>query len=244
MLDYNKVYNLSKDLSILYIEDDINFAKETSEVFSELFKKVDTVYNGENGIKSYMKYHKSNKKYYDIVITDISMPKMDGLNLIKNIYKINKSQSIIVISAHNNSENLLELVNIGIEQFLLKPLNFEKVLNTIYNCTVKLKTKPNNLKNQTTIKLSKNFTYNMKNETLYKDQTAIKLTKKELLLLKIFIENKTKISTFNEIYSKLWQEEPYMASQELLKPIISRFRKKLPENEIESIYGLGYRLIF
>lgn len=244
MLNYNKVYELTKDLNILYVEDDLNFAKETSEVFDELFDKVDMAYDGEEAITKYLKYYESNNKYYDIVITDISMPKQNGLSLIECIYKINKSQNIIVISAHNNSENLFELVNMGIEQFLLKPLDFSKVLQTIYDCALKLKNTSFYVKEKEVIILSDNFTYNKKEQILYKNQKIVKLTKKESKLLQILIKNGSKISTFNEIYSILWVNNSYVASQELLKPIISRFRKKLPENKLENLYGLGYKLSF
>lgn len=244
MLDCNEVYKFSKDLNVLYIEDDKNFSKETCELFNEFFKKVVCVYDGEAGINEYLKYYNINKEYYNLVITDISIPKKDGLELIKAIYKMNKTQSIIVISAHNNSENLLELVNIGIEQFLLKPLDFEKVLKTIYTCSLKLKNEINYTEDTNIIVLSKNFTYKEEEKALYKNEVQVKLTKKESELLEILIRNKTKISTFNEIYSILWADSPELASQELLKPIVSRFRKKLSENKLESVYALGYKLIF
>lgn len=244
MLNYNKVYELSKDLNILYVEDDLNFAKETSEVFNELFEKVDMAYNGEEAIAKYLKYYESRDKYYDIVITDISMPKQNGISLIECIYKIHKPQNIIVISAHNSSENLFELVNMGIEQFLLKPLDFNKLLQTIYDCALKLKKTSKYVNEKEVVILSDNFTYNKKEQILYKNQKIIKLTKKEFELLKILIKNGSKISTFNEIYSLLWANNPHVASQELLKPIISRFRKKLPDNKLENLYGLGYKLSF
>jgi len=244
MIDCNQVYEVSKNLTVLYIEDDKNFAKETHEFFSEFFKKVDCVSDGELGIDQYKNYHQFNQAYYDIVITDISMPKKDGLELIKHIYKLNEKQSIIVLSAHNNSENLFELVNLGIEQFLLKPLNFEKVLNTIYDCSLKLQKNKNNKEKKILIKLSEAFYYNTEENILYENQLPVKLTQKESKLLEILIKNKNKVSTFSEIYTILWSKNPDLASQELLKPIVSRLRKKLYENKLESIYGSGYKLLF
>ena len=244
MLDYIKVYELCRDLEILHIEDDMNFLKETSELFSEFFKKVDCAYDGEEGLQKYMNYYKSHEKYYDIVISDISIPKQDGIDLIKEIYKINKDQNIIILSAHNNNENLFKLVNIGIEQFLLKPLDMKKVLQTFYECSLKLNNRSVDKKEDIIIKLSENFSYNKKEQILYKNHTTIKLTKRESILLNILVKNGSKITTYNELYSVFWTDTPHLASQELLKPILSRFRKKLPENKLENIYGLGYKLIF
>lgn len=244
LIDHNKVFELTKNLNVLYIEDDINFARETTEVLEDFFKSVDCAVDGEEGLQIYKEYYNRNQAFYDIVITDISMPKMDGLALIQNIYTINKDQSIIVVSAHNNSDNLMELVNIGIEQFLLKPLEFEKVLITLYNTASKI---INNSKydiNDRKVELGENFYFDRVNSVLYDNTKEVKLTKKELLLMNLFIKNGSKISTFNEIYSVLWPKEPHLATQELLKPIISRFRKKLPQSIIENVYGLGYKLIY
>ena len=60
------------------------------------------------------------------------MPKIDGLELTKQIYKLNEKQSIIIISAHDTKEHLLEFVNLGIKQFIVKPLELDKILTTLY----------------------------------------------------------------------------------------------------------------
>jgi len=242
LINYNKVYELTNKLEILYIEDDIHFMKETVDAFEDIFAKVDIAIDGERGLLTYNEYYEKNKRYYDIVITDINMPNLDGIELIQKIYKQNESQPIIVISAYNNSDTLLKLVNIGIEQFLMKPLEYDKVLNTLYNSAKKINESIDEVETEIVI-LSDNYIFNIVTNVLSKNNENIKLTKKELLLLNLFIKNKTKISTLEEIYYLLWSDQPELASQELLKPILSRFRKKIPENIIENIYGLGYRLI-
>jgi CheY-like chemotaxis protein len=80
MIDYDKVYNETKNFTILYVEDDESFLKETTSVFTELFYKVDIATNGNEGLELYKSYLKRENIPYDIVITDISMPHMNGIN--------------------------------------------------------------------------------------------------------------------------------------------------------------------
>jgi len=246
MADFNDVYNLTKNLKVLYIEDDFNFKKETSEIFNDIFSSVTTANNGEEGLNKYKNYFTENKKYFDIVLTDLNMPKKDGLNLIKEIYEINQYQVIIVISAYNTQENLLELVNIGIEQFLTKPLKYDNMLETFIQSANKIIKNNHNDKEKksSNILLNNDYYFDTKTELLMHNNAIVKLTKKEYELMKLFIKNGSKITLFDEIYSKLWTYEPHIASQESLKPLISRLRKKIPGNTIENIYGLGYKIIF
>ena len=83
----------------------------------------------------------------------------------------------------------------------------------------------------------------MEQSLLYKNQVLIKLTKNEILLMKLFISNKTKISSYEEILNILSLHTTEFLSIDSLMPIISRFRKKIPTT-IDNIYGLGYRLNF
>ena len=242
MLDFNDVYKLTKDLNILYIEDDSNFLEETSELFKDIFSSVEVETNGIKGLDTYKSYFEKNNCYFDIVITDINMPKMDGIDLIKEIYSIHPLQCVVVISAHNTPDNLLELVNIGIEQFLVKPLQYNNMLKTFMESAKKISSQKT--EKSPLLKLSTDFTFNTESDQLFYKNSIIKLTKKEHILMNLFIKNGSKTSSLEEIYTLLWSEEPHLATPESLKPIISRLRKKIPQNTIENIYALGYKLIF
>ena len=244
MIEYNELYNQTKNLKVLYVEDDKNFQKETCEILEYFFSDVDLAYDGKDGLEKYLSYFKTNNKYYDIVITDINMPNMNGIELSKEIYKYNDQQSIIVISAHDESHYLMELVNMGIEQFLQKPIVYDKILEVLNNVSKKILSNSTDTPDATIVKLDENIIWDKKQNILFNKNEPIKLTKKELLLIKLFIKNNNSISTFDEIFDLLWEDEPQLASPETLLPIISRFRKKLPNNNIENIYGVGYRLNF
>ncbi|QSZ42033.1 response regulator [Sulfurimonas aquatica] len=113
-------------LSILYVEDDDTLREETVFLFEPFFKSIDTAVDGVDGLKKY------NDNYYDLVLTDINMPNMNGIDMINNIKEINPEQKIMAISAHNESEILIELIKAGTNSFILKPIIQNEVINALY----------------------------------------------------------------------------------------------------------------
>ena len=126
MIDFQKVINYTKDLKILYVEDDESLLQETKELFENFFKEVIIAKDGLEGLEIYK------KESFDLVFSDIKMPKMDGIELSRNIMELNSDQVIIIISAYNDADKLLSLIQIGISDFLLKPMNLEQLLKVLY----------------------------------------------------------------------------------------------------------------
>jgi YesN/AraC family two-component response regulator len=129
-MELEELKKISSDMSVLVVEDEVEIQEYIVRFLSRLFRLVDSANNGVEALEKY----KLNK--YDIVISDIKMPQMDGLTLIEKIRNINKHQSIIVSSAHNESCLLIELLNDGICGFILKPIVINKVVDTLLRvCT-------------------------------------------------------------------------------------------------------------
>lgn len=123
---------LTKDLNILYVEDEDNLRKETNSFLKTLFATADEAVDGKDGLNKYNDYFKKNKKYYDIVITDINMPNLDGIEMSKEILAKNKDQFIIVITAYNDSDRLQKIIDLGIRSFVHKPGDMDKIIAEIY----------------------------------------------------------------------------------------------------------------
>jgi YesN/AraC family two-component response regulator len=128
MVDYISLEKYAKDVSILFVEDDKEISKEMELLLQEIFSKIKIAFDGKEALEQYKIFYEENNSYPDIIITDIQMPNMNGIELIKNIYKKNPTQKIIVLSAHNESEYLIELVNLGIYRFILKPMDYNNFL--------------------------------------------------------------------------------------------------------------------
>ena len=124
-MDAKALKEITSQLSILYVEDDINLREQTSKLFGHLFKEVKTAENGQIALDILK------EQSFDLIITDINMPVMNGIELCKEIHKTDNEISIIITSAHDESNYLLELIDIGINKFILKPLDMHKMIKTL-----------------------------------------------------------------------------------------------------------------
>jgi len=128
----NEVKVQCKDLSLLYVEDDITLSAATHKIFSAFFKSITLAYNGEEGLNTYKQTH------FDMVITDIMMPIMDGKEMAKIIREIDPQQAIIVMSAYEDSKYLLDLIDIGIYKFIQKPPNLQLLAKCILSTAINI----------------------------------------------------------------------------------------------------------
>ena len=125
------MFKYTKMLNVLYVEDDAVLLKSTKKVLDNYFNKVDVAINGKNGLQMYDEYNKKNNYYYDLIITDINMPLMNGIDMSKEILDKNQMQSIIIITAYDEVEKLREAIDIGISGFIAKPIKLDKLNNII-----------------------------------------------------------------------------------------------------------------
>ena len=109
-----------RDSVALYVEDSQTIRESTAEVLGSLFRKVIVAENGQDGLDKFEKF----KDLFDIVITDIRMPELSGLEMSEKIREINKSIPIVITSAFNDTENLLDAINLKIGYYAVKPINF------------------------------------------------------------------------------------------------------------------------
>lgn len=114
-----------KQITILYAEDDLVIQKQTLGILQNLVKKVHVANCGQEAVELY------DNNSVDIIITDITMPNMSGIEFSKHVRKNNRDIPIIVISAHNDSNILIEAIEIGISRFILKPLNISDLIQVI-----------------------------------------------------------------------------------------------------------------
>ena len=223
-------------LNVLYVEDNQEHQEHSLELFENFFDNIDTASNGKEGLESYLKYYKINNSYYDVVISDMEMPIMNGIEMSKKIYNENIKQIIVIISAYNNPKYLINFINIGIYYFLLKPFKKNDMLN-IFN-QVKEKLNQNNI-----YKLSINLYYDSDTMSINYKNKQYNLTKKEHLLLNILTKSIDNIVSYDIIYYTLWEDDILKGSAKTLNPIISKLKKKLQDdNIIKNIYGIGYKI--
>ncbi len=122
----------NKDLTVLYVEDSDIVRESTLCMLEEFFSNIHWAKEGEEGLHKYEKFYRENNHYYDLIITDINMPKMNGIEMSRSILRLNEEQTILVVSAHNESDYLLRLINMGISHFILKPIEISQFQKMIF----------------------------------------------------------------------------------------------------------------
>ena len=120
------LHKFSKELDVLYVEDDESLREETQSLLKTLFKNITTAYDGEHGLQEY------NKHFFDLVISDVNMPRMNGIDMCKNIKEINPEQKVLIVSAHDESETLMSLIKTGASGFILKPMTLDNLIVSLY----------------------------------------------------------------------------------------------------------------
>ncbi len=214
------------DKKVLYAEDDEGIRKIIIEILELFFSKVVSV---ENGLKALKELSNNN---YDVLIFDVSMPKLDGIETIKKIRKTNKKIPIIILSAHTEQEYLWKVVELKITKYLAKPCDKDTFIKALEQASLEL------INFNKKIIIHENCTYNPFNKTLDLDGNSVKLSKNESKLLEYFTSHINQIVTFNKIYYYLWEFDA--PSKEAIKFIIKGLRKKIGKNIIKNIYGIGY----
>jgi len=121
------------ELNVLYVEDEEIIRTPTAKMFSNFFNKVDTAEDGAEGLKQYIDFHETTGSHYDLVISDINMPNMDGTEMSREILSLNPTQKVLIISAHNDSQRLLDLINISIRYFVMKPIIYEQMVQILFD---------------------------------------------------------------------------------------------------------------
>ncbi len=129
MIDIKLLKSIAQNISILYVEDDDDLRDSIGRYLQKIFNDVTLAVNGQNGLDCYQQNH------YDIVMTDIEMPLMNGLEMAKKIKNINSDQEIIVISAYSESTYLIDAIRLGISDYIIKPIDFNQI-NRIINKSI------------------------------------------------------------------------------------------------------------
>lgn len=112
-------------LKVLYVEDDSDIRNNTYEILSRRIESVMSASNGMEGLDIYRQFKP------DVVITDIKMPRLDGLAMVRKIRSKNPQQHIIIVSAYNETEFLAQAIELGVDSFVLKPLHWPRLYETL-----------------------------------------------------------------------------------------------------------------
>jgi signal transduction histidine kinase len=131
-MEYIKdLLSVSKDVSLLFVDDDLQFSENFQKLLATFFENITIAHDGLEGLACYKNNH------YDLIISDIQMPHLDGIAMCRQIKDENPNQLIIISSAHDDTHYLFDLINLGIDAFFVKPIQTESMLRTLYKlCSI------------------------------------------------------------------------------------------------------------
>jgi DNA-binding response OmpR family regulator len=226
----------SKNLSILIVEDHEDFRSVIVSILQPYFAIVDQASNATSAIELFEEFYDEHEAYYDIVLTDLKMPKTSGLQLSKNILKIHENQHIIVMSAYDDSQDLIDFINVGVNGFIRKP--FEE--NSFFTAIAKAVTE---IAQQSTYTLAHGYSWSTKLNILYKDEQPIKLSSSECAILEVMVKNPLQVFSKEDIYNIITTYDlDKEFSYDSVRSIIKRLRSKTYNTIITNVYGQGYRI--
>ena len=216
-----------KKLSLLYVEDDEILRKNYVSTLSLIFEEVIEANNYKNALELY------NSNTPDIILVDINLGNLSGIDLVKKIREIDLETPIVFLTAHSDNKYLLEAANLQIDGYIVKPLDLDKLQNAMKNCIKKINS-------QNIVDIDDEFTYNIINQELLQNGVEIKLGKKVNQLLKLFIQNQNITITKEMIEDELWSDKTVTDSS--IKNLIGNIRKIIGKDKIVNVLGVGWKL--
>lgn len=228
-----------KKTSILLVEDEENLHEALKLNLELEGYEVTSAYDGAAALKALQ------AEYFDLIILDVMLPEMDGINVTETVRLSNTEVPILILSAKNSSADRVLGLKKGADDYLAKPFNLEELLLRVH----KLIDKNKKLQDKSSIGNSYTFDDNLidfkAQEATTRKGQKIQLSKKETMLLKLLIENKNEVVPREKILQSVWGYNVYPTTR-TIDNFILNFRKYFEEDSrnpryFHSVRGVGYK---
>lgn len=217
--------------NILVLEDDELFSSTLEDFLTEEGFAVDLAFNGEQCLD--LNYEKK----YDLYIFDINVPKINGLDLLKQLRSSGDTTPSIFLTSYKDKDTLQQGFLNGCDDYLKKPVDLDELILRIKALLKR------NKKQFEVVLLSETLSFDPESKRVLENGTDLNISVKISDLLELFIENRGSIVTKEMIISKLWNiDEEY--SEGSIRVYINHIKKLLGKESIRNIKGIGYKVEF
>lgn len=221
-----------ENYTILYVEDEPKIQELIAKYLENYFATVYLASDGEEALEMYEEHHP------EVILLDINLPLLNGLDVARKIRQTDKWVKIIMLTAHTEQEKLLQATELKLTKYLIKPIDPKVFKETLMLLSEELTENPHVF-----VHIAPHCVWNKKEETLILDDAPVSLLDKEQRLLKLLISRKGSAVSYEDIMVDVWDDAyDKEISIDAVKILISRMRKKLPQDCITSVYGKGYTL--
>lgn len=218
-----------KNKTILLVEDEKIIRENLASMLKFFFKEVYIAIDGYDGLDKYENY------LPDIIMTDLKMPNMSGFELIEELQKRQSKSYTIIVSAHTDTDLLIKAIHNGVDRYLIKPITEDELFETFNAYFKKLeKELPQS------IELEKNMYFDLNKNQILLNEEELHLNKKETMLMKLLCSDINKTFSYEEIEYQVWGSDSMSLSA--IRSVVRDLRKKIGQDYVVNISGVGYRL--
>ena len=225
MQEYD-ILDVLSNKKVLCLEDEEAILKNICASLELFFAEVNGVTDGCEALELAL------SDAYDVLVLDISVPNIDGLEIAKKVRTINQKIPIVILSSHVEQEYLWRAVELKITRYLAKPYDKKSFIKALEDVALEL------VGRKPTLRLNDELEYDFGKKVLYINGEISHLSKSESRLLEYFLNNKNQTITYEQIFDYIWEYE--QPSKEAIKTIVKELRRKLGKDVIKNLYGVGY----
>ncbi|WP_102400338.1 response regulator transcription factor [Haloimpatiens massiliensis] len=230
-----------KNLKILIVEDDVNINNMIKESLIKEGYDIGQAFDGFEGVEKF------EDEEYHMIIMDIMMPVMDGIEAMRRIREKSKVPIIILSVKGEDSDKIIGL-GMGADDYIVKPFSVPELIARV-KCNIRRAIYYNETENSKENRIYQygDVKFDMNNYTVTKSGKELTLTAKEMKILKLFFENPNRVFTKVQIYNSVWGEE-FLSDYNTVTVHMRRLRSKIEDDSnkpklIETVWGIGYKLI-
>ena len=217
-------------MRILVVEDDTNLNRQIKDALPEAGYAVDVAFDGEEG------HFLGDTEPYDAVVLDIGLPQMDGLSVLEEWRRNGRTMPVLLLTARDRWSDKVQGIDAGADDYVAKPFHMEEVLARLRALVRRAAGHSSNEITAGPVRLD------VKAGKVTVDGHAVKLTSHELRLLSYLMHHKGKVISRTELTEHLYDQD-FDRDSNTIEVFVGRLRKKLPEEVIQTVRGLGYQIL-
>lgn len=222
-----------QEIDILFVEDEEAIRQNYVLYLKRHFRKVYEAGDGQEAYNLYLQYKPQ------ILIVDINLPKMSGLELVGRIRQSDHASKVIMLTAYSDTEYLLEATELKLTKYLIKPVAREELAEALKLAIRELS--QFNVSSKIQIALKEHFVWDYDKKELLHKNAQVLLTNKERKVLSLLLSYPGKTFTYDTIIFEVWYDTEDDRI-DALKTIIKNLRKKLPSDSLKNLFGVGYKM--
>lgn len=217
-------------MRVLVVEDDTDLNRQLVTALGDAGYAVDTAFDGEEA------YYLGDTEPYDLVVLDIGLPKMDGISILEQWRRSDKKMPVIILTARDRWSDKVQGIDAGADDYLAKPFHMEELLARV---RAQLRRAAGHAKSEIecgAVRLDTN------SARVTCNGEPIKLTSHEFRLLAYLMHHSGRVVSRTELVEHLYDQD-FDRDSNTIEVFVGRLRKKIPAEIIETVRGLGYRII-